>query len=139
MRRRTPGVQTAEELVPALIARVEAFDAPRVVQKLEPHVLDRRAARIRQVVDARLDSVQVAFDAPHDPHNGAAVLRSCEAFGVQRLHVIERQEPFLVSPTVSRGAEKWVDIHRYARAAVAIVRSSSLGGTACGRKIRTAP
>ncbi len=42
----------------------------------------------------RLDSVTVLMDAPHDPHNGAAVLRSCDAFGVQRLHIVERTESF---------------------------------------------
>ncbi len=127
MRRKTQGVLSAEEVVPALIARVEQHDAERVVRLLEPHVLERRAARIKEVVDGRMESVQVAFDAPHDPHNGAAVLRSCEAFGVQRLHVVERREPFLVSPTVSRGAEKWVDIHRYGDAQVAIAHFRSQG------------
>jgi tRNA (guanosine-2'-O-)-methyltransferase len=65
------------------------------------------------VIEQRLSSVQVVFDAPHDPHNGAAVLRSCEAFGVQYVHVIERLESFLAAPTVAKGAEKWVDLHRW--------------------------
>ena len=33
----------------------------------------------------------------HDPHNGAAVLRSAEAFGIQRVDVIESVEPFRFS------------------------------------------
>lgn len=113
MRRKTPGLVSGKDLVPELIKRVEAVDPARVVSLLEPLVLPRRAQRLRDVIDQRLSSVQVVFDAPHDPHNGAAVVRSCEAFGVQFVHVIERLEPFLASPTVARGAEKWVDLRQW--------------------------
>lgn len=90
------------------------------MQLLEPFVTDRRRERLLSVIQKRLESVQVVFDAPHDPHNGAAVLRTCEAFGVQKVHVIERKETFLAASTVSRGAEKWVDVSRYARTEEAI-------------------
>ncbi len=110
MRRTTPGVVSASDLVPSLIKRVETLDPARVVRLLEPLVLPRRAQRIREIVDQRLASVQVVFDAPHDPHNGAAVLRSCEAFGVQFVHVIERHEPFVAASSVAKGSEKWVDL-----------------------------
>ena len=67
----------------------------------------------------------VVFDAPHDPFNGAAVVRSCEAFGVQTVHVVERNEPFLAAGSVARGAQKWVDVvtHRKASEAVARLRA----------------
>jgi tRNA (guanosine-2'-O-)-methyltransferase len=115
MRRRTPGVVSGKDLLPALIARVERLDPARVVSMLEPLVLDRRAQRIREVIDQRLASVQVVFDAPHDPHNGAAVVRTCEAFGVQFVNVIERLEKFLAAPSVARGAEKWVDLRHWSK------------------------
>jgi tRNA (guanosine-2'-O-)-methyltransferase len=116
MRRNTPGVVGVDALVPALISRVERFAAKAVIERLEPFVLDRRRERLLSAIGARLESVQVVFDAPHDPHNGAAVLRSCEAFGVQHVHVVERLEPFLSAVSVSRGAEKWVDVHRWGSA-----------------------
>jgi tRNA (guanosine-2'-O-)-methyltransferase len=96
------------------------------VRVLEPLVTDRRRQRIRDVIEARLASVRVVFDAPHDPHNGAAIVRSCEAFGVQRLHVIERRERFLAAASVARGAEKWVDVvcHQDAASAVNALRSA---------------
>jgi tRNA (guanosine-2'-O-)-methyltransferase len=127
VRRHTPGVKGASELLPALIQRIEQIDARRVIRTLEPLVLDRRAQRLRDIIGQRLESVQVVFDAPHDPHNGAAVLRSCEAFGVQHVHVIERIEGFLSAPSVSRGAEKWVDLHRWQRASDVIAKLRSEG------------
>lgn len=127
MRRHSEGVVPGTHLLPARIARAEAHDPERAIQRLEPLVLERRRERLRSVIDARLASVQVVFDAPHDPHNGAAVVRSCEAFGVQSIHVIERKEPFLLASTVARGSEKWVDLRRWERAEDAI-RSLRSGG-----------
>jgi tRNA (guanosine-2'-O-)-methyltransferase len=81
-------------------------------------VTETRRARLRDVIARRLSSVAVVLDAPYDPHNGAAVVRSCEAFGVQQLHVVERRgTPFAVASAVARGAEKWIDVVRHAQAA----------------------
>lgn len=101
-------------------------DVDAVVDALEGLVLEGRAARLREVIDARVASVSVLIDSPHDPHNGAAVVRTLDAFGVQDLHVVEREEPFLVSASVARGAQRWVDVHTHATvdASVAALRGA---------------
>ncbi len=76
---------------------------------------EARRARLLEVIARRLSSVAVVLDSPYDPHNGAAVIRSCDAFGVQEIHVVERRgTPFAVARSVARGAEKWVDVRRHA-------------------------
>jgi tRNA (guanosine-2'-O-)-methyltransferase len=117
MRRTTPGVLGAQELLDARVARAERHGIDRVVAVLEPMVSEARRQRLQQVIAARLAGVAVVLDAPYDPHNGAAVVRSCEAFGVQRLHVVERERtPFAVARSVARGAQKWIDVTRHAGA-----------------------
>ena len=96
-----------------------------VISVLEPLVVEPRRERLHQVIESRTDNVTVAMDAPHDPHNGAAVMRTCDAFGVQQIHVVEAIEPFLVARKVSLGTERWVDVHRYATYAAAIERLQS--------------
>lgn len=93
---------------------------------LEPLATEERRARLREVIAGRLDSVTVAMDAPHDPHNGAAVMRSCDAFGVYRIHVVERVEAFSASGAVAKGSERWVDVvpHRDVPSAVESLRQS---------------
>jgi len=108
------------KLVPPLVARAERLAPEQVIALLEPFVLPRRRERLCAMLDKRLSSVQVLFDAPHDPHNGAAVVRSCEAFGVQFVHVVERGESFLASPTVTRGSEKWIDLRAWTTSGDAI-------------------
>ncbi len=128
MRRRTPGVLPAREMLAARIAHAEAEDAEKVIRTLEPLVLERRRERLVEVIGQRLESVTVIFDAPHDPHNGAAVVRSCEAFGVQFVHVVERVEHFLAAPSVARGSQKWVDVlcHKTPGEAIAAAKSMDL-------------
>jgi tRNA (guanosine-2'-O-)-methyltransferase len=113
MRRRSSGVRQANELFGPDLDSALAVDPAVAVPILEPLVTEERRARLKRVVGDRLDSVTVLMDAPHDPHNGGAVVRSCDAFGVQHLHIVERKEPFLVATSVTRGTEKWVDVHRY--------------------------
>ena len=80
---------------------------------LESLVGVERQTKLKEVLAKRLASVTVVMDAPHDPHNGAAVLRSCDAFGVQEVHVVARQEPFRAAGVVSKGSQKWVDAKSY--------------------------
>ena len=94
---------------------------------LSPFVTPARRERLLGAIGARLASVTVLMDAPHDPHNGGAVLRSCDAFGVQRLHVVPRVEAFAISTTVTRGSEKWVDVVLHPSAGAAVERLSAEG------------
>jgi tRNA (guanosine-2'-O-)-methyltransferase len=114
MRRTTPGCSFIAEEQQKLLAALRSADVVEIARTLEAFVRPERAARLRAVFAARLDAVTVLMDAPHDPHNGAAVLRSCDAFGLQRIHVLERIERFLAANTVARGSERWVDVRTYA-------------------------
>ncbi len=120
MRRRTVGVIDRDELIARQLRDVDGYDPEHVIRVLEPLVLERRRERILHVVEQRLASVSVVFDAPHDPFNGAAVLRTSEAFGVHTIHVIERKESFLAAGSVTRNAHKWIDLRLYNSAASAI-------------------
>lgn len=90
-----------------------AWDAERIIEKLEPLVLERRRARIEQVIAGRLGSVTLLLDELYDPHNRAAIVRSCDAFGVQELHSVQPAADFSVHHGVAAGTERWVDVNAY--------------------------
>jgi tRNA (guanosine-2'-O-)-methyltransferase len=102
-----------------------ALSPARVCAELGPLLLDERRTRIDAAAASRLVGLRVVIENLHDPHNGAAVLRSAEAFGVQRVEVIETFEPFRFSSTVTQGCEKWLDVvrHKTLAAAVASLRA----------------
>jgi len=109
---------------PLLPWDTQRWTPAQVIDLLEPLVGEPRRARLSTVLRQRLGSVAVMMDAPHDPHNAAAVLRSCDAFGVQQLHVVPREEEFQAGAAVSKGTERWVDVvrHRDPAAAIAAMR-----------------
>ena len=47
------------------------------------------------------------------PHNASEVLPTCDCFGVQDIHVIEKINSYKVNPYVTRSASQWVDLHKY--------------------------
>jgi len=96
-----------------------------VIETLEPLTLDERRARLWSVIRGRIGSVTVLMDAPHDPHNAAAVLRSCDGLGIPRVHLVPREEDFAVGRTVAKGAERWIEVvpHRTPELALAALHA----------------
>lgn len=84
-----------------------------------------RTERLRKVVAARLKSVVAVCVNIQNPHNVAAILRTCEALGILEVYVVEEDVPFRPAPQVSQGAERWVRILRFRRgeAAFAALRA----------------
>jgi tRNA (guanosine-2'-O-)-methyltransferase len=90
-----------------------AADPDDVLAALGPLLTDERKARIEAVLAARLGGLTVVLENLHDPHNGAAALRSVEGFGLAELHVVESNEPFRFAHSVPIGCDKWVALRKY--------------------------
>lgn len=79
-----------------------------VVRTLEGYVSESRKERIEVVLDGRMRGVQVALEAPTDPHNAAAVVRTAEALGALEVHVIGAEPGALHARATTQGAYHWV-------------------------------
>ena len=78
----------------------------------ESLLFERRRERIDRVVSARTRSFTLVLERIGDPHNVAAILRSCEAFGVQDVHVVEHEKHgFRMNSKITQGSDKWLDLH----------------------------
>jgi len=49
----------------------------------------------------------------YQSHNASAVLRTCDCFGIQDVHIIENINPYKVNPDVALGSSKWLSIEKY--------------------------
>ena len=76
---------------------------------------DRRGQRIAEVLAHRQPTLTVVLENVHDPHNVAAVLRSCDAVGVLALHMVYTVEapPARLARTTSGSANKWIEVVRH--------------------------
>jgi tRNA (guanosine-2'-O-)-methyltransferase len=99
---------------------IERHGADVVCTTLAPLLTAERIARIDEVLARRLGSVVTVVEDTYDPHNAAATIRTTEAIGLVELHVIEPEARFSAAGGVTRGAHKWIDLHRWRSAEAAI-------------------
>jgi tRNA (guanosine-2'-O-)-methyltransferase len=77
-------------------------------------LLATRRQRIDAVVANRSRTLTVVMEAFCDPQNVNAVLRTCDAFGVQEVHVVEGPlKPYDRNKKISQNADKWLDVVRW--------------------------
>ena len=80
----------------------------------------QRLDLIDAVLAGRTRYLTVVLEEIYLPHNANAVIRTCECLGIQDVHVVERENPFELSPTVTQGSAKWITLHRYAETAASV-------------------
>jgi tRNA (guanosine-2'-O-)-methyltransferase len=110
VKRTLPEVEEAGPLPPL------PFAADAIVRALSPLVTEQRLARIDTVIAQRTRSLLPVLEGLSDPHNGAAILRSADAFGCHEVHLVDGRFPFAVSHRVSRGTHRWLELVRHAQA-----------------------
>ncbi len=75
--------------------------------------LEKRNELMDRVLSDRTRYATVVLENIYQPHNASAVLRSCDCFGVQDVHIIENSYQYELNPHVSLGAAQWLNLHRY--------------------------
>ena len=87
------------------------------LEYLEGFVSDKRKATFHKVLEQRTRHFTVVLEDIFQPHNSSAVVRTCDIFGVQDVHVIQNKYSSKVSRHVAKGSQKWLDINKYNKSA----------------------
>ena len=76
-----------------------------------------RLKKFTQVAKNRQSGLALVLEDIHDPHNAAAILRTCDGLGIQDVYVIFEQETFYnirkIGKVSSSSANKWLTFHIY--------------------------
>lgn len=96
-----------------------AYYAERIA-RLSAFMTEERYATLCRAAEARTLYMTVLAENIYHDQNAAALMRHCEAFGLQRMHTVETVCPFDPNPMITRGTEQWIDLQRHASTAEAL-------------------
>ena len=91
----------------------EAAAEQALIDHLLQFVPPGKRERMEAVASQRTAHLQVVLEDIFQPHNASAVVRSCECFGIQHVHVIEKHCKFTPNREVAMGSSKWIHLHRW--------------------------
>lgn len=80
---------------------------------LSPHITEKRLNLFNRIIENRTKYFTVVLEDIFQPQNASAVLRSCDCFGIQDVHIVENRNEFEVDTEVSLGSSKWLSLHKY--------------------------
>lgn len=83
------------------------------IQHLLSFATEDRVVRFQEILQYRMRHLTVVIEDIYQAHNTSAVLRSCDCFGVQDVHIIENRNAFSVNPDIALGASKWLNVYQY--------------------------
>lgn len=84
-----------------------------LISFLQSYLTDNRKSIFERSIQKRTRYLTVVLEDIYQSQNASAVLRTCDCFGVQDVHIIENSNSFNINPKVVMGASKWLSLHHY--------------------------
>lgn len=85
----------------------------KLIKYLAKLITEERWLLMNKIITERSRYITVVLEDIFQPHNASAVLRTCDCFGVQDVHIIENRNKYTVNPDVALGASKWLNLKTY--------------------------
>ena len=82
-------------------------------QYLQGFVSSERLLRFEQILALRTRHLCVAVEDVYQLHNTSAILRSCDSFGIQDVHVLEHRFNDRLDTQIAMGADKWLSVYKH--------------------------
>ena len=90
---------------------------PEIRKKLLNYLLEfvteNRRKKFDEIIQHRTRYITVVLEDIFQPQNASAVLRTCDCFGVQDVHIIENRNEYNINPDVALGSFKWLSLKKY--------------------------
>src|SRR5690554_3153212 len=85
----------------------------KLLAYLESYLTENRRQRFDKVLEERTKHFTVATEDVYQLHNTSAVIRSCDVFGIQEVHIVEERNSKRIDREIAMGSQKWVDLKRF--------------------------
>ncbi len=94
---------------------MELYQKQLLLEHLSAHVTEKRLEKMTRILAWRTRHLTLVMEDIYQSQNASAVLRSCECFGVQDVHIIENRNTYEINPDVALGSSKWLSLFKYNR------------------------
>lgn len=84
-----------------------------LLEQFYEHITDNKKQKFDEIVQKRTRHITIALENIFQPHNASAVLRSCDCFGVQDIHIIENYNKYTPNREIDMGSSKWLNTIKY--------------------------
>lgn len=85
----------------------------QLIKYLSEFVTPNRFSLLQSVIKKRTRYLSIVLEDIYQPHNASAVLRSCDCFGIQDVHIIENTNQYNINPDIVVGSSKWLNLYKY--------------------------
>ena len=89
------------------------MDKTKYLEYLESYLTPRRKSLFDRVGSFRTMHFTVVAEDTYQDHNASALIRNCDCFGIQSLHIIEEINKYRLAKGMTQGSDKWVNLHYY--------------------------
>jgi tRNA (guanosine-2'-O-)-methyltransferase len=76
-------------------------------------ITDNKKQKFDELILQRTRHLTIVLEDIFQSHNASAVLRSCDCFGIQDVHIIENKNKYEVNPDIALGSSKWLSLVKY--------------------------
>ena len=90
-------------------------------------ITEERKEVLLRTVSQRTHYMCIMTENMFHPQNASAIMRHCEAFGIQQIHTVEDRCKFDPSVNIVRGTHKWVDVEHHENTAEALATLKAEG------------
>lgn len=97
----------------ALFDHFSFEEKQRLYERAAELFSDNKRQLFDRLVQNRTRHISVVLEDIFQSHNASAVLRSCDCFGVQDVHVVQNRNAYCPNSEVSMGSDKWVDYYTH--------------------------
>ncbi|NQT76124.1 MAG: RNA methyltransferase [Bacteroidetes bacterium] len=80
---------------------------------LEGFITEHKRSLFDQLIKNRTRHITVVLEDIYQSQNASAVLRSCDCYGIQDVHIIENKNIYSIDPDVALGSSKWLNLIKY--------------------------
>jgi len=84
-----------------------------LINYLYSYITENKKSKIEEISRHRTNFITIVLEDIKESKDASAVIRSCDCFGVQNLHIIENENKYKINPAVAMGSFKWVDLFSY--------------------------